>query len=318
MNMKDPSYVFPSTGLPVRRDLTLAYALSFVVAALVGVASAAGLVLGPAGLYGAGAKAAAGITPSTAGIVVPGFLAHDVCNLVVGPLIVLGSLWLARRGSLSGLLLWPGALFYVLYTYALYLVGAPFSGLFLVYVALVALSAFTTIGLLASIDGERVRQRLAGHVPARAVGGILVGLALLTIGQDGSGAVATALAGGTAGEPLARHVWTVDLAVEVPAVLVGGVLLWRREALGYVAGAGLLFQFGLTPTVLAVVAALQPFLTGSPVDVAAVVGLLLFSVVCFALLAVFIHAAGRPRGGEGPARDRGGVRLAAGGAEEAR
>lgn len=67
----------------------------------------------------------------------PGFLAHDGFNLVVGLPILLGSLWLARRGSLIGLLLWPGALFYVLYTYALYVVGAPFSALFLPYVALV-------------------------------------------------------------------------------------------------------------------------------------------------------------------------------------
>jgi hypothetical protein len=34
---------------------------------------------------------------------------------------------------------------YALYTYALYLVGAPFSTLFLPYVALVAVSAYTTM-----------------------------------------------------------------------------------------------------------------------------------------------------------------------------
>ena len=43
--------------------------------------------------------------------------------------ILLGSMWLARRGSLAGLLLWPGALFYALYAYVPYLVGAPFGGL---------------------------------------------------------------------------------------------------------------------------------------------------------------------------------------------
>jgi hypothetical protein len=169
-------------------------------------------------------------------------LAQDALSLVAGLPILLGSLWLARRGSLIGLLLWPGALFYVLYSYALYLVSA----LFLPYLALVAVSAYTTIGLVASVDGEAVRQRLAGVVPARTVGGILVGLALLTLAQDAGGAVVTALAGGAPVAPLAQHVWIVDLAVEVPAVLVGGVLLWRREALGYVAGAGLLL--GATPS----------------------------------------------------------------------
>jgi len=55
---------------------------------------------------------------------------------------VLASVWFARRGSLLGLLLWPGALLYVLYTYALYLVGAPFGPLFLGYVLLAVVSAF--------------------------------------------------------------------------------------------------------------------------------------------------------------------------------
>ena len=45
----------------------------------------------------------------------PGLLGQDAFNLVVGVPLPLGLLWLARRGSLVGLLLWPGALFYVLY-----------------------------------------------------------------------------------------------------------------------------------------------------------------------------------------------------------
>lgn len=90
---------------------------------------------------------------------------------------LLGSMWLARRGSLIGLLLWPGTLFYVLY--AFYLIGVPFNALFLLYVALVTVSTYTMIGLLASIDGEVVRQRLSAVMPRRTVGGALVGLAIL-------------------------------------------------------------------------------------------------------------------------------------------
>jgi len=277
--------------LPIKRDLTFAYRGSLIVAILMAVVSAAGLVFGSTGLYGPDPKRAIGVTEAEAGLLVPGFLAQDAYNLVVGLPILLGSLWLARRGSLIGLLLWPGALFYMLYTYALYLVGAPFSVLFLPYVALVALSAYTTIGIVASIDGEQVRQRLAGIVPARTIGGILIGLAILTLAQDATGAVVTALASGAPFDPLARHVWIVDLAVEVPAVLIGGVLLWRHKSLGYVAGAGLLLQFGLTPTGLAAIIALQPVLTAEPLDAGTIVGLLIFSVVCFATLAFFVRGA---------------------------
>jgi hypothetical protein len=301
--------------LPIKRDLTLAYALSLVVAVLIAGVSAVGLVLGSAGLYGVDPKVAAGITPSSAGVLVPGFLAQDVINLVVGLPVLLGSLWLARRDSLIGLLLWPGALFYVLYTYTLYIVGAPFSALFLAYVGLVALSAYTTIGIVASIDGEQVRQRLAGVVPARIVGGILIGLAFLTLAQDAGGALVTALAGGVPSDPVAQRVWIVDLAVEVPAVLIGGVLLWRREALGYVAGAGLLLQFGLMPTGLAAIIVLQPFLSAEPLNAGTFVGLLIFSTVCFATLAFFVRgAAERQRGAAAKGShlavyDKGGSRL---------
>jgi hypothetical protein len=152
--------------------------------------------------------------------VIPGFCAHDLFNLAVALPLLLATLWAARRRSLLGLLLWPGALFYVMYTYALFLIGAPFGLLFLGYVLLVVLSAYTTIEVFATIDGAAVRQRLGGVVPSRTIGGILVALAVLTLGQDRGGA--TALGAGSPAEPLARHVWTADLVIGVPATLVGG------------------------------------------------------------------------------------------------
>ena len=278
-------------GLPVKGDLVLAYILSAATAVLVASVSVAGLALGRASLYGPDAALAAGVATSTAGIVVPGFFAHDLFNLAVGLPLLLATLWAARRGSLVGLLLWPGALFYVLYSYAQYLLGAPFGPLFLAYVLLVVLSAYATIDSVAIIDGTTVRQRMSGTVRARTVGGILVALALLTLGQDAGGAIATAVGGGNSTEPLARAVWTADLTINVPATLVGGVLLWRRAALGYVVAAGLLFAFGLTPIALAAMLALQPWLTGSAVDSSTILGLLVFAVVAFVPLAFFVRGA---------------------------
>ena len=169
---------------PIRHTLTFAYRSSLVVAILIAVMSVRGLLFGSAGLYGPDPKRAVGMTEAEAGLHVPGFLALDIYNLVVGLPILLALLWLAYRGSLIGLLLWPGALFYVVYTYVLYLVGAPFSVLFLPYIALVAMSAATTIGIVANIDGEQVRQRLGSVVPARTIGAILVGLPILTLAQE--------------------------------------------------------------------------------------------------------------------------------------
>jgi len=280
---------------PVRRSLKLAYRLSAIVAVLMAAVSAAGLVLGSAGLYGADSNLALGVREAEAGLLVPGLLGQDVFNLVVALPLLLGSMWLARRGSLVGLLLWPGSLFYVLYWYMLYLVGAPFSVLFLLYVPLVALSAYAIIGLVSSIDGEQVRQRLAGAVPARIVGGILVALAFLTLAQDAGGAFVTAVSDNAPTDPAARHVWISDLALQAPAVLVAGVLLWRRQALGYVAGAGLLLQYGLSAIGFVASMALQALLSASAIDVVASVVLLVFGIVCFVPLVLFFlrGAAGR-------------------------
>jgi len=267
----------------------LAHLLSLVIAALMGLVSAAGLIMGAAGMYG-DPRAAASIAPATAGVLVPGFIAHDLLNLMLSVPILLAATWLGRRGSLTGVLLWPGALFYVLYTYVTYLIGAPFSLLFIPHIALVALAAYTTLVVVSSINGGEVRRQFVGRVPARAIGGVLIALGLLTLGQDGLGAVTTAL-NGTPDEPVARHIWTADLAVEVPAMLIAGVLLWRRTALGHGAAPGLLFQFAITPVALAAILALQPALTGAPIDGGTIVGLLAFAAVAFAPIAFFVRAA---------------------------
>jgi hypothetical protein len=277
--------------LPIKHDLALAYLASLVVAVLIAVVSTTALIFGSAALYGVDPKVATGVTSSTAGLLVPGFLAQDIFSLVVALPILLGSLWLTRRRSLIGLLLWPGTLFYLLYTYAHYLVSAQFNPMFLAYVALVALSGFTAIGLTASIDGEQVRRRFAGAVPARIVGFILVGLALLTLAQDGGGSL-SALASGTHVDAGAHGIWIVDLTVEVPAMLLGGVLLWRRQALGYVVAAGLLLQFGLTPLGLAAIMATHAVLTASRIEVGTIAGVLIFSAIAFAPLVYFVRAAG--------------------------
>src|SRR6266545_4444309 len=126
-------------ALPITRELTFAQVMSLVVAALMAVTSVAGLSFGGAGLYVVDPK------------YLPAFVAQDLLNLLVGLPLLLGSLWLVRRGALIGLLLWPGALFYVLYDYGFYVLGAPFNVFFLPYLVLMKLSAYTMIGILVSV-----------------------------------------------------------------------------------------------------------------------------------------------------------------------
>ena len=92
--------------LPITHDLTFAYLVSLVIAVLMTVASVAGLVFGSAGLYG--------VAPRLVQVSQGG----DAANIVVGLPILLGSMWLTRRGSLIGLLLLYPALKHVNKSYA--------------------------------------------------------------------------------------------------------------------------------------------------------------------------------------------------------
>lgn len=264
-------------GPPITRDLNLAYLASLVVAVLMTIVSIAGVLLTPGRLYGG--------DPALSSV----FVGQDAANLVVGLPILLGSAYLARRASLVALLVWPGALFYVLYTYALYLVGAPFNALFLAYVALVVLAAYTTIGVVASIDGEAVRARL-GKAPARTIGGVLLGVGLLaTLGL--LALVLPALGEPALVDPLLHARWIVDFTFGNPVLFAGGVMLWRRAGLGYATAAGLLFLSGENGVAFAVGGVLGALLTQTPIDAPVIAVHLVIATACLAILAYFLRGA---------------------------
>ena len=260
------------THLPVRRSLDLIYVLSAIIALLMAAASFAGLLV------------RATVYPTDE--LVQAFVPNDVATLLVGLPILLGSMWLARRGRLMGLLLWPGALFYVLYNYLVYVLAMPFSAAFLLHVVLLLLSAYALIALLASIDGSAVQQRLAGSVPERVAGGILAGLGLL-FALRAAAVMIGALASQAAMVDTEVALNVTDMTIG-PALVIGGVSLWRRREFGYVTGLGLLFQTSMLFIGLIIVLLVQPSLTGAPfalVDVIVVSIMGLISFVPFALFA---------------------------------
>jgi hypothetical protein len=264
-----------TANLPIRCNLTLAYPISLVIAALMGVASVAGLLYQTI------------IYPTDE--LLQSFVPNDVVNLVIGVPILLASMWLTRRGKLIGLLFWPGALFYVFYTYIVYVFSMPLNVAFLLHLTLVTLSAYTMIGLVAAIDGKTVQDRLTGAVPERAGGGVLAGLGILFLVRV-IGVMVSALISQTpvAATELALHV--TDFMI-TPAWVIGGVLLWRREALGYVAGLGLLFQASMLFIGLMFILILQPFITAAQFVLSDVLVIFVMGMVCFIPFALFVRGA---------------------------
>jgi hypothetical protein len=242
----------PSGPLPVTRSLGFATVLSGLVSVLLVVTSLAGLAFGRQGLY----------TPDPGTL--PAFLGQDALSLVFGVPLLLGSVVLARRGSLRALLLWLGALFYVAYSYAYYLLNPEFNALYLAYLAIVSMSLYGLLYLLLSVDAEAIKSRLEAQTPVRLIGGFMMVMALLLATKW----IATIIAAQSSGvTPPHKElvVWPLDLVVALPALFWGGVWLWRRQALGYVVAGLLLVKAAAVGATLVVDTWLVTF-WGEPLD----------------------------------------------------
>jgi len=255
--------VTQTSTLPARHSLTIAAVVSLLITLLTAVASVAGLV------------AQDSIYPTET--LRRAYLTNDIANLVIGLPILLLAMWLAWRGLLVGLLLWPGAMVYGLYNYLIYLFGMPYNWLFPLYLAIVALSLYGTTALLVNIDGALVKQRLSGRVPERFAGGIVAVFGLLFL----------VLAITELIDPLTNEaeIARPDLALAVAdvilsiALVIGGVSLWRRQALGYVSGLGLLFLATTLFAGLILVLAIQPLLSDAPFAATDILVTLVMSLV---------------------------------------
>ena len=254
-------------------DLTLSYVLSVLVALLMAVGSLAGL------LYSAHLYPTEELRQA--------FVPNDVVNLLIGLPSLLGSMYLTRRGKLLGLLFWPGALFYSFYNYLVYALGLPLNPQLLLSLLLTALSAYTTIRLVASLDAEAIRQRLTGAVPARAAGVVLTILGAF-FSVRAIVIFAQALLGHSSLGGAECALLVTDLLIS-PAWITGGVLLWRRHALGYVTGTGLLFQGSTLFIGLVVVLLLQPVMTDAPLMAVDIIVVLAMGLVCFVPFGLFLR-----------------------------
>jgi len=256
-------------------NLSGIYVSSIIVAVLMTISSIAGLISRET------------IYPTEE--LVQSFVPNDVVNLFIGLPILLGSMWLTRRGKLIGPLFWMGALFFVFYNYIGYIFAVPLTWGFIFYLSLTVMSVYTFISLVISIDDESVSQRLKGAVPEKFAGGVLTGLGLLFILRV-IGVLAGAVVKGSDLPEIEIAVNVADLFI-TPAWVIGGIQLWRRQAFGYVTGLGLLFQGSMLFIALIIFLLLQPLLTNAPFAAVDAIVVFLMGLICFIPFGLFIHGA---------------------------
>jgi len=192
---------------------------------------------------------------------------------------------------LVGLLLWPGALFYLLYHDIVFLLARPLSVLFLLHLVLAAMNFHAMASLLLSVDGKASQQRLAGRVAEKVGSGVLMGMGVLFL-VWAIAVIITALVKRTPIDPSELAVRCTDVLLS-PSWIVGGLLLWRRKALGYVVGLGLLFQASMLFIGLITLFLLQPIISENHLGPGAgdVLAVFAMGLICFVPFAFFARGA---------------------------
>lgn len=225
---------------------------------------------------------------------------NDCFTLVVAvPLLVM--VLVLGRDSIRGLLLWVGLLGYGVYNYAYYLFGAELNAFFPLYVLPCVLSSVILILVLARTDVERVAAGFEPHTPVRLVGGYLVfvGASLACVWLTMWAAYVFAGRATPVAPEAFKLVAALDLSMMVTALVVGGVLLWRRRAWGYVIAAIAGIQGALYLMVLSVnsLVAIDRGLAEAPGELPVWGTLAVLTTVAVALLLAHVRAGssiGRP------------------------
>jgi len=254
----------PWTRLPVEADLTLAYAATLAIAAMLVAGSGVGLLF-PDQVYPTETLQHLALT-------------NDAISLLVVLPALLGSVKAARDGQLLGLIFWPGALLSVTYNAIAYVFALPLNAAFLLALGQLVLSVYVVIGLIAAVDVARVERRLqdavAEHVSACVLMVLGSAYILLALGTMIQGVL------GLAEPPAELSVFLADSLI-APAWVIGGILLWRREPLGYLAGGALLFQASVLFVAVIGFTLLQPLMTDAPFVLADTLVLIGMGLVCF-------------------------------------
>ena len=158
-----------------------------------------------------------------------------VTLVVVLPLLAVAATF-ARRGSLRALLVWLGVLAYAIYNYAYYAFGAALNIFFPLYLAaLITAAVSLTLGL-AAIGPTTVARRFNTGIALRIAAGYLVavGISLAGIWMLMWAAYVFAGRATPVDTEAFKLVAALDSVLMVPAMAIGGLLLWREQPWGYV------------------------------------------------------------------------------------
>lgn len=226
---------------------------SNVLAVLLLVSSIVGLIFGADGFYA--------FDPNS----LPQILGQDLITLIFGVPLLLACVKQSQQGSVKGMLLWAGLLLYFAYAYYFYVIGVRFNALFWVYIAIVAISLYSLLGLLVVLQSAGLDSRLSRRTPTR-----LIALFLLVMAGIFTtlwvGLTLSRLSAGNSLNLMEHHIIGLDGMVLLPLMFIGGWLLLRRDPWGYLLAGILLTKLAILGFTLLVNTGMM-FIWQQPIDI---------------------------------------------------
>ena len=164
------------------------------------------------------------------------FRSFDWVSLVIVLPLFLAALRFYRRGQMKGRLLLAALFTYLAYIYLIGFMGNAFNGLFLGWVALFSLGCFGLFQVVSEINLPALPQQFTVRFPVKPVAVYMLAVAAILSAQY----LAEIFGAYITGSPPSSldHYTTLELAglelgIMIPLHILAGLLLWRRNAWGY-------------------------------------------------------------------------------------
>ena len=219
-------------------------------------------------------------------------IGQDIVNLIAAVVLFI-AIYFVNKGSFKAFLIWSGVLLYLIYAYVIYAFDVHFNSLFLVYVAILGLSFYALVVSVIHVHLDDMQAYFSAKTKARVVSVFLLVLGILFYLLWLREEIPALLTGKIPQSVLQANLPTnpvhvLDLGLYLPAMLITGLLLWRRKLLGYLlAGPLLVFSILTGCAILAIFLVMSS--KGMPTNVAIEAFLVVIIVVSLVLSVLFLR-----------------------------
>jgi hypothetical protein len=198
--------------------------LSFITAVLVSIASISGIL--NSNIY----------SQETANWALQG-RGQDMGNLIALPILLISTYFLKRK-SLVAYFIWLGTMMYYIYAFIIYCFALHFNSLFLVYIAILGLSAYTLIGGIITSESYILSKSIPFNAKTKisAISIIIIGTLFMFLWL--SSVIPAALSGSAPKDLIETGLWVnpvhvIDLSFVLPGMMITGILFLRKSKYGY-------------------------------------------------------------------------------------